>query len=204
MKNKSITIVGITGVMGSGKSFISALFTNLGAIPYNTDNASKLVQQKVPELKAKIIEKFGEQYYDGKVINKQFAIPLLYSGTPESKENAKWMTATVGEYVLQNLKDTKKNMEDNGINGYILVESVILFETGFDKYCDYVIGVKSTNPINATYTRDWTTKEEWHARMASQLPDSEKKFDFVIGNDYTNAVEAQVALVHKQILEKIS
>jgi dephospho-CoA kinase len=199
-----MTIVGLTGVMGSGKSFISEIFAKLGAYTYNTDMVSKMVQEKNQELRTKIIEKFGEKYYDGKVINKKFAIPLLYSGTPESIENAKWMTATVGEYVLEHLNKFKELKESTSATDYILVESAILFETGFDKYCDYVIGVKSTNPINATYTRDWTTKEEWVARMASQLPDSEKNFDFMIGNDYTNAVEAQVELVHKQILEKIS
>jgi len=170
---------------------------------YTTDIISKVVQIKNKELKSKIINKFGEQYYKDKLVDKEYARNLFYSGTEESKENLKWITETVGVYVLEHFINYKQQLIDAGIDKYILIESAILFETNFNKECDYIIGVKSTNPINATYQRDYTTKEEWLVRMSTQLPDSKKKFDFVIGNDYTNAVESQVRLIHEEILKKI-
>jgi dephospho-CoA kinase len=199
-----MVIVGLTGLMGSGKSFISEVFASMGVLTYNTDTISKMVQVKIPELRQMIIDRFGEEYFNGKTINKEFAIPLLYSGTPESMEKLKWMTESVGKYVLENLLEYKKNLEDAGVTGYIIVESAILYETGFNSVCDYIIGVKSNNPVRATYNRDYTTKEEWNVRMSTQLPESEKKFDFVIGNDYTDAVKASVSLVHEEIMKKIS
>lgn len=204
INKKELLIIGLTGVMGSGKSFISNLFNNLGAITYNTDVISKVVQIKNKELKNKIIDRFGEKYYAGHLVDKEYARALFYSDTDESRENLKWITETVGPYVLEHLRNYTAQMIEAGIDGYILVESAILFETGFNKECDYIIGVKSTNPINATYHRDYTTKEEWLVRMATQLPDSEKQFDFVINNDYTKAVESQVQQVHEEIVKKIS
>jgi len=202
MKKTEILIVGITGLMGSGKSHISHIFGECGAIIYNTDIVSRAVQMKNQDLKTKLVEKFGEKYYDGKLINVEYAKSLLYAGTPESTENLEWVTTVVGECVRQNLSEYKKSLEDAGIENYILVESAILFETGLDKHCDLIIGVKSTSPIVATYGRDYTTKEEWKIRMATQLPECDKKYDFVIGNEYNNAVEAKVRKVHEEIMEK--
>jgi len=161
---------------------------------------------KVPELKEKIIAKFGTEYYSsfGKTVNKEYAKSLYFSGTPESEQNLKWITDTITPYIIAHIFAYKKDMEDAGVDGYLMIESAILFETGMDKICDLNICVKSTNPIGAAYSRDYMTKEEWQIRMKSQLPESEKKFDFIIGNDYTKAVEIQVDQVHQQILDKIS
>ena len=171
---------------------------------FNTDMISGVVQIKNTELKKKIIDKFGKDYYIGNAINKEFAKDLFYSGTDESSENLKWITKTVGTYVAEYLRTYKESLNVSDTKSYILVESAILFETGFEKECDYVIGVKSTNPINAAYQRDYTTREEWEIRMATQLPENKKKFDFVIGNDYTDAVQLQVNQVHTEIMNKIS
>lgn len=202
MKKTKILIVGITGLMGSGKSHCANIFNELGALQFNTDLMSRIVQIKNHELRSKIVEKFGELYYAGKLINTDYAKSLLYAGTAESAEHLKWITGVVGDYVRQSLFDYKKTMEDAGVDNYILVESAILFETGFDKDCDVIIGVKSTNPVAAAYGRDYTTKEEWKIRMSTQLPECDKKYDYVIGNEYNNAVEAKVRDVHEQIMKK--
>ena len=196
-----VKVIGITGLMGSGKSFISALLNMEGGIKYNMDVVAKSVQMKSKDLKDKIIAKFGEKYYNGFVINVEYAKALYFAGTDESKENLKWINETIQPYIIENFEHFKKIVSDD--YPYIIVESAILFETGFHKYCDYIIGVKSPNPIMKTYERDYTTKEEWQIRMASQLPESEKSFDFIISNDYTNNVEKQVVELHKQIMLKI-
>ena len=199
-------IVGITGLMGSGKSYIADQFSKLGAIVYNTDNISKKLQVQNQELMLKIIEKFGDEYYtsDNPMglmrINKEYAINKLFDSTPECKENLRWMTETVGSFVLEHLMNYKRSLEDAGNKGFILVESAILFETGLNKLCRYVIGVKSTNPVVATMRRDNITKEEWQNRMSTQLPEDQKKYDFVIGNDYTNRVDNQVVMVYEKLL----
>lgn len=197
-----ILTVGLTGLCGSGKSHILSIFQGLGALTFNCDINAQLVQTKVPELRAKIIKKFGEFYYNGYQVNKEFAKNLYFAGTKESEKNLKWINKTIAPYILANFYKYKDSMEEAGVDGYVMIESAILFETGLNKICDLTICVKSTNPIMAAYGRDYMTKEEWLIRMKSQLPESEKKFDFVIGNDYTTLVEKQVQQVHQKILEK--
>lgn len=197
-----IKIGGLSGKMAVGKSHVAAIFNELGAMLLNTDIISKKVQTYNKELKELIINKFGSIYFVNNQINKEFAIPLFFSGTDESKENLKWITETVAPYVQQYITDYIKTFNEAGVENYILIESAILFETGLNKKCDFTIEVRSPNPVGAAYSRDFTSKEEWQQRMATQLPDSEKSYDYIINNDYTDAVKTQVYQVHQDILEK--
>lgn len=200
-----ILTIGLTGLCGSGKSTIMAMFREWGALTFNCDINAQLVQTKNLKLREKIIKKFGEQYYTGKVVNKEYAKSLYFAGTVESEKNLKWINKTISPYILQNFYAYKDSIEEAGVDGYIIIESAILFETGMNKICDLTINVKSPNPIGAAYGRDYMTKEEWQVRMKSQLPESEKKFDFVINNDYNiKNINDQVNQIHQKILEKIS
>jgi len=53
-------IVGITGLMGSGKSFVSNEFESLGAKLYNTDKVFKFLQDYNKVLKQSLINNFGK------------------------------------------------------------------------------------------------------------------------------------------------
>jgi len=203
--NKQIPIVGITGLMASGKSFCARAFRELGPFVIYTDIIAKQVQEKNSELMLKIIERFGTYYYlpDGK-INKDVAIKLFFSNTEQSKENKKWITDTVGPYVLDKILKTQKSFIDAGLDEtYILIESAILFESGLNQICDYVINVKASNAIEKAKERDNISEEEYNNRMESQLPELEKHFDFVIENNYSSNVLKQVETIHNKIIAHI-
>ncbi len=196
-----IKIVGVTGVMGSGKSFISSLFGEFGTIILNTDMIAKKVQMSNPKLKSILIKKFGSEYYlpDSPHLNTHYVRNLCFDDSKIARSNLKWLTKTVGKYVLEYFLNYKKTLEENNTVGYILIESAILFESGFDKYCDEIICVKSTNAAHAAINRDNITIEEWKIRMSTQLDDSKKHFDYIIYNDYTPGVRKQVEEIHNKI-----
>lgn len=191
-------IVGITGVMGSGKSFISNELEKLGALLYNTDQRSKYLQEINQELKKILIEKFGEAYYMGEEINSNYVRNLIFDGTKQGYKNLAWITNIVKKYVREDFKLFYK--ENKKQYPYILVESAILYETGFHKLCNFIINVKSTNPIAAACNRDFIEKEDWKIRMKTQIPEYRKEFDFIISNDYTNNVIIQIQEIHNKII----
>lgn len=156
-------IVGITGLMGSGKSFVSKELEKLGALLYNTDQRSKYIQETNLELKSKLIKYFGDQYYIGDQINSIYVRNLIFDGTEQGYKNLAWITKTVGRYVRDDFK--RFYNENKKQYPYILAESAILYETGFHKLCNFTINVKSTNPIMAACNRDFIEKEDWKIRM---------------------------------------
>ena len=49
--------IGITGNIGSGKSYVCGLFKNLGIPVFDSDHEAKLLYDR-PEVKAKMVERF--------------------------------------------------------------------------------------------------------------------------------------------------
>jgi dephospho-CoA kinase len=190
-------IIGITGLMGSGKTYISHEFEKLGAVLYNTDKAAKRVQENNDNLKYILIDKFGQQYYiDGKV-NSEFVRNLVFSGTDESYENLKWITDIVGSFVKNDFINFCIEFSDAP---YILVESAILFESKFNQLCDKIINVRSANSMDIAILRDNINQEDWFIRMKTQIPEEEKQFDYIIENDYTDNVNNEILEIHNSII----
>jgi dephospho-CoA kinase len=159
------------------------------------------VQLSYPELKSKLIEKFGENYYtETGLINVEYVRNLVFDNTEESKANLAWITETVGLYAMEYINEYIDAIKTNTKNGYILIESAILFETCLNEICDYTIYVKSTSAKHAAMMRDNITDEEWDNRMSTQIPEEQKKYNFVIENDYTNKVNDKILEIHNLII----
>jgi len=196
-----IKTIGITGVLASGKSYVSSIFSEFGALVFNCDIIARKLQISNKELKTKIIHHFGDDFYLDNNVNVEYVKSLCFSGTKESFENLKILTDLTTIYITEYLINYRDNLIDAGIdNTYILVESAILFETKLNKLCDKTICVKSTSPITAAYTRNYMTKEEWEIRMSTQLSDDQKVFDYLIGNDYTTDLKPIVEKIHNEII----
>jgi len=190
-------IIGITGLMGSGKTYISHEFEKLGAVLYNSDKAAKRVQETNENLKRVLIDKFGSKYYiDGKV-NSEFVRNLIFSGTEKSYDNLYWITEVVSVFVKIDFVEFCKQHKDAP---YILAESAILFESRFNQLCHKTINVKSTNAMNVAISRDNINQDDWHIRMKTQIPEEDKEFDYIIENDYTNNVINKVKEIHNSII----
>lgn len=190
-------IIGITGLMGSGKTYISHEFEKLGAILYNTDKAAKRVQENNDNLKHILIDKFGQEYYINGTVNSTFVRNLVFSGTDKSYENLKWITDIVGSFVKNDFNDFCKEFSDAP---YILVESAILFESKFNQLCDKIINVRSVNSMDIAMSRDNINQEDWFIRMKTQIPEQDKQFDYIVENNYTDNVNNKVKEIHNSII----
>lgn len=172
--------VGITGMMGSGKSYISSLFVDLGVPIYNSDERAKLLINNNNLLKNEIISEFGNVYTDG-IINKYKVRSIIF--TKGGEENLSKMNSIVHPYVF---KDFLEFCEKNIDKPMILGESAMLFESKMDKYVDKIIYVDVPYQIrlDRAIKRDGINKSEYDNRMKNQI-NTEIKIslsDFIIDN----------------------
>ena len=192
--------VGLTGGIGSGKSTIAAIFQVLGIPVSFADQEAKRVMNEDPELRAAIIEKFGEETYAGGVLNRKYLAGQVFSD-PSKLEvlNALVHPATI--------REGRKWMQELGDRyPYAIREAAILFETSAAGHLDFIIGVyaPATLRIHRAMQRDTITREEVLLRMKNQI-DEEIKMrlcDAVVINDDQHAVLPQVLELHKRLLQE--
>ncbi|MFA6798376.1 MAG: dephospho-CoA kinase, partial [Bacteroidales bacterium] len=88
---------------------------------------------------------------------------------------------------------------------YMIVESAILFESGYYKDFDATILVKAPLEvrIERVLKREGMTREKILTRMNSQWPDSQKEelADYIILNDGIMALTPQIMAIHQTIME---
>ncbi|CDF80073.1 dephospho-CoA kinase [Formosa agariphila KMM 3901] len=192
-------IVGVTGGIGSGKSTVAKTFHSMFGIPmYISDDEAKLLMVNSVEIKSELIDLFGEEAYLDGALNKPYISHAIFN----NKALLEQMNAIVHPRVAAHFK----SWVDKQTSAYILKEAAILFESGADRMCDYIITVtldKATK-IERLLKRDKTSVEKIESIMKQQWSDDERiaKSDYVIVNDTMAHMEQQVKEIHREILKK--
>lgn len=187
--------VAITGNIGSGKSYVCDLFKSLGVPVFDSDREAKLLYD-LPEVRQKMVERFGANIY-----NEEGALDRRLMA---SKVFADACALGYVESVLYPVLNKRfAEWADQQGTPYVLYESALIFEKHLEEMFDAVIVVAASESvrIRRVMTRDRCTEEQVRARMAMQLPQSEKvtKADYVIvheADDEDEYLTEQVGIIH--------
>lgn len=182
--------LGITGGIGSGKSYVANLLSKRGIPVYDTDLKAKRLMEESPEIRQDLIKLVGKEAYlaDGK-LNKAFLASYLFS----AEEHTQAVNSIVHPRVKDDFDGWSKLQHPVQV---VALESAILYESHFDTAVDFVIMVYAPLElrIKRAVSRDSSTEEKVRARIAAQMDDEEKRnrADFVILNDGIHALAAQL------------
>lgn len=193
-----MTVVGITGGIGSGKSVVCEVFRRLGIPVYQADAEAKKLYE-LPEVMEDVKKKFGPGYFhsSGELNRKKFAVLVFNDEASLEKINS-----IIHPFVKKNFREWKKRHSGSP---YVLKEAAILFESGTDKGCDKIITVTAPVAlrIERVMNRDERSRAEIEQIIFRQWPDEEKikRSDFVIVNDESRLVLPQVLKVHESLLK---
>jgi len=183
--------IGITGGIGSGKSYVSRLLTEHYGIPvYNTDSEAKRLMLSDEGIRRRLTALLGKEVYksDG-TLNK----PLLANYLFADSCHAGQINAIVHPQVKTDFlkwADRQTGCE------VVALESAILFESGFDNIVDKVVMVYAPVElrIRRVMLRDSTTEEKIRQRIVAQMDDKAKqdRSDFIIFNDGSRPLNLQL------------
>ena len=189
--------VGITGSMGSGKTFIAMKFAALGVPVLVMDQVVKQLQNTNESLIKKIKKRFPESY-NGNVMNREYMIRKLFYD--ETGKYLKDISEIIKPYLKEELDKFYEEFKDRK---YVLVESALIYEYNIQDQFDEIIFVNADpkRRKQMAMKRDNITSDEYNRRMKTQMPDQFKidNSKWIVNNDYTDNVFEQV----KQINEKI-
>lgn len=179
--------LGITGGIGSGKSYVCHLLQEQFHIPvYYCDDEAKRLNVEHPLIRQELTALVGPDVYtqDG-LLNKPILAQYLFACPDHAQQ--------INDIVHPRLKEDFELWADSSALPIIATESAILFESGMDSLVDVKIMVTAPNDIRMKriLIRDHTTPEKARQRMSLQLDEEEKArlCDYVICNDgYTDLI----------------
>jgi dephospho-CoA kinase len=171
--------IGITGGIGSGKSYICQILEKMGyAIFYSDLEAKKLMTQN-KELIQQIKFIIGEHAYLNEELNKSIIRKFLY----ENEVNKEKLNALIHPFVYQAFEKWTNVIQKE----IVFNESALLFETNSYKRFNKTILVTAPEEIRIErlIKRDSLNIEEIKKRFNTQLKDSikSKKADYIIDNN---------------------
>lgn len=190
-------IIGVTGGIGSGKSYICRIISSLGFPVYNCDAEAKKLMNTNKHIINSLKQLIGENSYDSEGnLNKPIITQFLFA----NEENAHKINSVVHPVVKEDFRSWASAQNAD----LIFMESAILFESGFNDVVDNVITITAPpeTRIERTIRRDNTTREQVIARMNQQMQDEERVrlSDYIICNNTNDNVEQQI----KTIIETLS
>lgn len=201
LSNKTPLLVGITGSIGSGKSVVSHIFETMGVPVYYSDNEAKKLYDDIA-FQEKLRATFGENIFDEKGVPDKKAIACLVFNDVSALQQ---LNALIHPSVKTHFIEWAQKQELK--HPYVIQESALLFEAGFDSLFDKIITVYANREtlISRIQKRDNLSEEQILARMRNQLSPEEKKkrADFVIINDETQLVIPQILSIHEQLISVV-
>ena len=166
---------GITGGIGSGKSYVCKLLAQRGIEVYDCDAAAKRLIRTSLHLRQQLKALIGS-------LDKAAISRFLLA----SEENQQAVNAIVHPAVFQDFEES----------GMLWMESAILFESGADKLVDRVVVVTAPEEIRIgrVMQRDGITREKALQWIARQWPQEQviARADFEIVNDGHADLNSQI------------
>lgn len=188
--------VGITGGIGCGKSTVVTEFSRLGVHAFVADSVAATYYDDTSFL-AQIRDLFGDSVFrpDGSA-DKRIIASRVFSDAALLRS----LNALVHPRVMADFDTFCRQHRDEP---YVLFESAILYDYGFDRMMDKVVCVylDLAERVARLRERDRVGEDQILARVANQMPAEEAmmRADYVILNYEGNPRRRQVSFIDKML-----
>lgn len=184
--------IGITGGIGSGKTYVCQRLKERGISIYDCDSAAKKLIRTSPHIRQQLTALVGPHAYMGEQLNKEAIATFLL----QSDANQKAINDIVHPAVA----------DDFIASGMQWMECAILFESGFNRLVDIVIAVRAPEEvrIQRVCSRDSILPQkakEWMQRQWNQDKVTAAA-QYVIDNDGIANLDTQIDTILKAIAKQ--
>lgn len=197
-------VIGIIGGIGTGKSTVVQLLTELtDAYVINADHIGHFILKKGEAGYAPVLETFGYEILDEDgEINRHKLGKIVFSDPNKLKELNKISHPLIYDKAKEEIDYISKKAKYD----YIIIDAALLIEIGLIELVEEVWGVYTSpcTQIKRVMVRNGISEEEAKKRISSQLPWSEikKVTHMEINNDSTlKSTKEQIKKLIKQNLK---
>ncbi len=166
----------LTGGTGAGKGCVAAILREYGVPVLDTDAVSRIVYEVGQPCLAALIEAFGCDilHTDGS-LDRAVLAQHVFGEPDEAVRTQKLDTLNriAHKYILAYCRDWLQTQRTAGYKA-ACIDAPQLFESGFDRECDYIIAVTAEKEtrIARIIARDGLTREKALERIRAQHDDA--------------------------------
>jgi dephospho-CoA kinase len=180
--------IGLSGGIGSGKSYVAEILEKMGFPVYYADARAKALTDTHPHIMSELIKRFGTTVYENGVLNRKVLASLIF----DSEADRMFVNNLIHPIVRADF-DVWCAKQHSPL---VFNEAAILFETGAYRQFDATVLVIAPleTRIERIMQRDRCTHEQAEARIQSQWSDEQKTplANAIISNNGHEAVLIQV------------
>ena len=188
--------IGLTGVIGSGKTTAIKYFSSLGVPVFIADESAKKLVNTDPYLINSIKSSFGDNIYDKGILNSRKLSKIVFEDT----EKLKLLNSIIHPAVSKDFDSFIK--ANNEI--YIVKEVAIIFETQSENNYDKIILVRAPleERIKRVLLRDDISRDDIIKRVKNQVDESSiiDKCDYIIDNYNLSDLKDKVSEIHTDLI----
>lgn len=198
-----VRVIGLTGGIASGKTTISNILKELGAIIIDADKiARKVVEKSSPALKD-IEENFGRDvlFKNGRLDRKKLG-NIVFNDTGSLKK----LNEIIHPYIVEKIIDEINHYKKTYNNRVIILDAALLIELNLMDLVEevWLIVVPEEMQLGRLVERDNISADQAQKRIDAQIPleDKKKYADLIIDNskDLTY-LQAQIEENWERIIE---
>ncbi len=175
-------ILGVTGGIASGKSFVADCFVECGALLVSADLLAREVVNPGSPTLAKLVDAFGAEILTpGGSLNREVLAQQVFADAAARRQ-----LESITHPAIAHLAECRLTELRNSPHDLIVYEAPLLFEAGAESRVDQVLVVVVDPAIQLSrlLQREPLSEAEARQRIAAQWPQADKvqKADFVIDN----------------------
>ncbi len=189
-------IIGLTGVIGSGKSTAANFFSLLGVPVFMADKYAKEIMTNDKDIKNDLIDLLGKHSFIGEELNKKFISQQIF--------NNKKLLKLVNKLVHPKVNEGFSLWVKNQSSSYVIYEAALIFENNSNNIYDKVVCIKS--PIELIYRR-LRKRSNYSTLMIDRVLKNQlsqdikcSKSDYCIENISLNRLKSQVLQIHESLV----
>ncbi len=176
-------IIGLTGGIASGKSTVSRILKDLGAIIIDADETAHSVVEPNKPAWRDIVSNFGQEILNPDMtINRERLGEIVFLD-PEQLDLLNHITHP---RIMESFKGDFQRIKANSPDAIVVLEVPLLYETFMERMCDevWVVWVDRETQLKRLVERNNYSQEEAIRRIDSQISLDEKarRADLVIDN----------------------
>ncbi len=157
--NDGLTIVGLVGRAGSGKSTVADLLAARGARVVDADRLGHEITDSDPVVREAMLREYGPAVYlDDGSLNRRLVAARVFAD-PEALEQ---LNTLVHPRILRRIRERLSTLAAEGFRGVVVVDAALMLDWAFERECDAVLAViapESAQVERLVRSRGWAPAE---------------------------------------------